>query len=94
MSPTFDDLVSAAHEQALDDPADPRWSAFLAAKLPGERDCGAFVEWARHHRKWQFNVADVAGQICAKPREAAITILADIVAELAEEGAEEGAEAP
>ncbi len=88
MGRAFDDLVSAAHEQALDDPADARWSAFLASQLPNEGDCGAFVEWARHHRKWQFNVADVADQICAKPREAAITILADIVAELAEEGAE------
>lgn len=86
---SFDALVQAALAADLRDPGDPRWGDFLAQRLSGERDCEAFVEWARQHRKWQFNVADVADRICAKPREAAITILADIVTELAEELDEE-----
>lgn len=66
----------------LDDPGDVRWRDVL----PDPAGCSAFVAWATHHPRWLHNVADVADRICAKPVEAAIAILADIVAELREEG--------
>lgn len=80
-----DAIVVAAHRARLSDPADPRWSAFLAEHLDDVGACATFIEWAQTHRKWQFNVADVADQVCAKPREATVMILADIVAELEDE---------
>jgi len=64
----------------LADPADRRWPSALRQLLAGAEPA-AFVAWAEAHPKWQFNVADVREGVCAKPVEAAIAILADIVAE-------------
>lgn len=80
-----DDVVAAAVAMRLVDPADPRWPAALRELLPGPGDPAAFVAWAERHPKWQFNVAEVAEGVCAKPLEAAIAILCDIAAECLED---------
>jgi len=72
----FDALVARAEALGLTDPADPRMRELLPTDV-----CAAFVGWATEHPKWRFNVADVADQICAKPVEAAVAILCNIVAE-------------
>lgn len=77
----FDELIDRAHALDLRDPGDARWSALL----PKATTCEGFVQWAAHHPRWRFNVADVADRVCAKPLEAAVMILADIVAELRDE---------
>jgi len=81
----YDAIVIVARRAGLADPADPGWTAFLAKYLPDARACAAFIEWARMHPTWQFNVAEVADQVCAKPTEATIMVLANIVAELEDE---------
>jgi len=48
-------------------------------------DAGAFVEWARDHRRWSFVVAEAAEAVCAKPAEAAAFVLHGIVEELLED---------
>jgi hypothetical protein len=65
--------------------ADPRWVDARAELLPSAADCAAFVAWASEHSTWRHNVADVADRMCAKPLEAAVVILADIVDELLDE---------
>ena len=77
----YDDVVARAVAMRLADPADPRWSTALPELLPGPDAVAAFVAWAGRHPKWQFNVAEVAQGVCAKPVEAAIAILCDIAAE-------------
>lgn len=72
----FDAVVARAEGLGLSDPADARWRELLPVE-----ECSAFVRWASDHPKWRFNVADVADQICAKPVEAAIAILCNIVLE-------------
>lgn len=72
----FDAVVAKAEALRLTDPGDTRWREFLPVE-----QCSAFVRWASEHPKWRFNVADVADQICAKPVEAAVAILCNIVAE-------------
>lgn len=67
---------------------DPRWVAARTELLPSAADCEAFVRWAADHPTWSHNVADVADRMCAKPIEAAVVILANIVEELVEEDEE------
>lgn len=45
-----------------------------------------FLDWARNHRRWQFAVAEAAGEVCAKPPEAAAFVAMKIVEELLEDG--------
>ncbi|MCH9687802.1 MAG: hypothetical protein K0V04_40605 [Deltaproteobacteria bacterium] len=45
------------------------------------------MAWAQEHPKWRFNVAEVSDGVCAKPVEAAIAILSDIVAECLDDDA-------
>ncbi len=75
-------LIERAAAMGLDDPGDVRWRDVL----PDHAGCSAFASWATHHPRWLHNVADVADRICAKPVEATIAILSDIVAELRDEG--------
>lgn len=76
-----DDVVARVVAMRLKDPADPRWPRVLPRLLPGPDAAAAFVAWAQSHPKWQFNVAEVAAGVCAKPVQAAIAILCDIAAE-------------
>lgn len=80
----FDERIQLAAAHGLHSAADLRWTALLPELLPTVADRAAFVEWATHHPKWRFNVADVTVGVCAKPTEAAIVILSDIVAEILE----------
>lgn len=82
---SFDEVIEQATRLGLDDPGDPRWTQERARLLPAAADCSAFLEWARLHPRWQFNVAEAAGQVCAKPVEAVIFVLSDIVDELRSE---------
>jgi len=47
----------------------------------------AFLEWARHDLRWSLTAAERAAEVCAKPREAAVDLLAAICAEALEEEA-------
>jgi|GEM_PF-1564385 len=86
----FDNVIERAVVLELRDPGDSRWRAALAELLPGPNDCAAFVEWATHHPRWLHNVADVADRVCAKPLEAAVFILSDIVDERLDDEATAG----
>jgi len=77
-----DETVESARRLRLRDPSDRRWSQAIDSLLPTQQDCAAFVEWASHHPRWLHNVADASDKVCAKPREAAIAILSEIVDEL------------
>ena len=90
----FDDVIERAVALELRDPGDNRWRSVLVELLPGVDDCRAFVEWATHHPTWLHNVADVADRVCAKPLEAAIFILSDIVDERLDDEAASGAGRP
>ena len=79
---SFEEVIARAVELGLDDPADPRWAEERARLLRTPERCSAFIEWARLHPRWQFNVAEAAGRVCAKPVEAAVFVLSDIVEEL------------
>ena len=57
--------------------------ARVADAVAGEE--GAFVDWARDHRRWRFVVAEAAEAVCAKPREAASWILHAIIDDLLDE---------
>ncbi len=72
----FDALVARAQALDIRDPGDARWRELLPTQ-----HSAAFVRWASAHDTWRFNVADVADQVCAKPVEAAIAILHNIVVE-------------
>lgn len=76
-----DDVVARVVAMRLTDPADSRWPMALRELLPGPEAAAAFVTWAQSHPKWQFNVAEVAAGVCAKPVQAAVAILCDIAAE-------------
>ena len=39
------------------------------------------LDWARDHRRWRFAVAEVAGEVCAKPLEAAVAVVREILDE-------------
>lgn len=77
----FDAVIREIAERGMADPADPRWPDTLVEFFPAPDDFEAFVDWARQHPKWQFNVADVAAGTCAKPQEATVAILTNIVEE-------------
>lgn len=83
----FEHVLHEARGLGLRDVADPRWATVLPRWLPSVAECEAFVAWAREHPRWSFNVADVTAGVCAKPREAAVAVLADIVAELLDDDA-------
>ncbi|MEX1367255.1 MAG: hypothetical protein AB1Z98_29280 [Nannocystaceae bacterium] len=85
-APGFDTVIAQALDLGLHDPADPRWAEARARLLPTPERCSELIEWARLHPRWQFNVAEAADQVCAKPIEAAVFVLSDIVAELLDEG--------
>lgn len=85
MAHRFDEVIEQARRLGLREAHDPRWGTARTELLPSPDHCSAFLEWARQHRKWQFNVAEAADQVCAKPVEAAIFVLADIVDELEDE---------
>jgi len=86
-SSRFESVLERACELGLRDEADPRWVTVIHELLPTLHDCEAFVAWAREHPRWSFNVADVTANVCAKPREAAVAVLADVVAERLDEDA-------
>lgn len=77
----FDQVVETATRLGLSDPADQRWPGVLEQLLPTTDSRRGFIEWATHHPRWQFNVAEAAERICAKPTEATVFILSDIVEE-------------
>ena len=81
----YDHVVARAVAMRLVDPADARWSTALRELLPEPGAVAAFVAWAQRHPKWQFNVAEVAEGVCAKPVEAAVAILCDIATECLED---------
>ena len=86
-TPDFDEVIERAVVLELRTPGDARWRSALAELLPRPDHCAAFIEWATHHPTWRHNVADAADRVCAKPLEAAIFILGDIVDERLDEGA-------
>jgi hypothetical protein len=44
-----------------------------------------FLEWAKRDRHWSFTLAEVMGEVCAKPSELAARLLIAILEELREE---------
>ena len=83
--PDFAHVIARARATGLRSTGDRRWVAALPELFPNPTDCAAFVRWASEHPTWRHNVADVADRVCAKPTEAAVVILADIVDELMED---------
>ena len=69
----------------LRSPCDPRCMEIVSSTLGDADACAEFLEWATHHPRWSFNVAEASQQVCAKPLEAAIFVLCDIVDELLED---------
>lgn len=41
----------------------------------------ALLAWAGDHRRWRFAVAEAAEEACAKPTEAAVTVVRHILEE-------------
>jgi hypothetical protein len=61
------------------------WEALALAHRAALDPPAQFVDWARDHRRWCFAVAEAAGEVCAKPPEAAAHVLLKILAELLED---------
>jgi len=78
-------LVDELLRHARRAPAGADLAALAAERLPPRFDGHAFLGWARDHDRWRFAVAEAAGKVCAKPREAALFVLASILEELLEE---------
>lgn len=83
--PDFTPLVEELVAHARRDPAVPDLTALVAASLPASFDGRELLAWATDHDRYRFAVAEAAGKVCAKPREAAIFVLAAIVEERLEE---------
>lgn len=88
----FEALISELHErlrgEAKSDPIGWRRRAEVGSLDEALTRAGtpeAFLAWARDHRQRAFVVAESAGEICAKPREAAIYVLGAILAEILDE---------
>jgi hypothetical protein len=77
---SFDELVEHLH--AVAQGAGEDWRRTILETRIDEPE--KFLEWARHHRRWQFAVAEAAEEVCAKPREAAAFVAMKIVEELLE----------
>ena len=45
----------------------------------------SFIDWAKRDRHWSFTLAEVMGDVCAKPSELAARLLVAILEELREE---------
>ncbi len=77
-----------AREMAVDDPS--TWETKARNELIGETladEHDAFLQWVRHETTWALVVAECAGKVCAKPREAAAFILMEGLRDrLADEG--------
>ncbi|MGE0712210.1 MAG: hypothetical protein AB7N76_32230 [Planctomycetota bacterium] len=78
-------LIAAAEAAlaglALANPASERRALLeLLPPLVAGREA-AFLVWARHHLRWSLVVAEVAERACAKPREAALLVLLELVRE-------------
>lgn len=78
----FGELIEDLRRLNLRSQSDPRCKEIVSSKLGGARECEAFLAWATHHPRYSFNVAEAAERVCAKPMEAAIFVLCDIVDEL------------
>ena len=63
-----------------------RWQTqayeFAKGRLPSPR---SFIDWAKQDRHWSFTLAEVMGDVCAKPSELAARLLVAIIEELREE---------
>jgi hypothetical protein len=86
----FDARVAALIDACARDLADGRdWrqcalDLHVRTALAGASPA-AFLDWARGHRRWSFAVAEAAGEVCAKPPEAAAYVLLKIAEEALEE---------
>lgn len=81
----WDGLVQDLVDRARVAGAGADLAALAAAGLPPQADGRAFLDWATDHDRYRFAVAEAAGKVCAKPREAAIFVLAAILEERLEE---------
>jgi len=65
---------------------DARWHAeaheLASSRLSAPRD---FLDWAKRDRHWSFTLAEVMGEVCAKPADLAHRLLMAILEELREE---------
>ena len=83
-------LVAELHAAARGAPPGADLVTLAAGALPPGFDARAFLDWASDHDRYRFAVAEAAGRVCAKPREAALLVLAGILEELLEEDATSG----
>jgi hypothetical protein len=66
----------------------------VASSIPAALDrtgtAESLLAWAGDHRRWRFAVAEASEEACAKPREAAVSVVRLILEERFDEIADQG----
>lgn len=79
----FPTLIQELHSELNQD--GERWERaheIVRGKLQSPYE---FLEWAKRDRHWSFTLAEVMGEVCAKPSDLAHRLLMAILEELREE---------
>jgi hypothetical protein len=80
----FPSLIQELHSELNQD--GERWQTraheIVRGKLHSPYE---FLEWAKRDRHWSFTLAEVMGEVCAKPADLAARLLIAILEELREE---------
>lgn len=82
--PMIESLVRELLPLARREPGAWERQAVTSAIPQALQDSGSpeeLLAWANDHRRWRFAVAEAADEVCAKPTEAAVTVVRHILEE-------------